>query len=293
MINTLKIKEIIPDKNQPRKYFQVEKMASLKDSIKKHGIISPLTVQKTSGGYLLIDGERRFRAAQEIGLMSVPVNIVAAKGDFDRLVEQFHIQEQHAEWTSTEKALAILDICDIAKKSLKEVCEMLSIDERQARSYTAFAKLQNKERFVNAQVSISNAEKINELKIFTKKLSEDVLGEPFTKAEEGKIEKILVEKLSNKEITDKSDYSRIKDSFRSNPKLVKEFMSGDYDISRQFIKSNAKGARAARNMIINFNYGVGNAGVFLADPSVKLTTVDIGILKRAQKAVNDVLKLVD
>ncbi len=289
----LKITEITPDKNQPRKYFGVEKMALLKDSIKRHGIITPLTVQKEGKGYLLIDGERRFRAASQLKLSEVPVNIIAPKDTLTRLVEQFHIQEQHESWSATEKATAVLDICNMTKKSLSDVCHMLSIDERTARYYTAFAKLQNKEVFADMNISIANAEKIHEINNFVQKQKEDVLKEPFTKAMRGQIEKILIQKIGDKEITGRRDYSRIKDVFRTNPKLIDAFLRGKFDIDQEYMTSKAKGARYARNMITSVAYVISNGTGFLTDMNVKLTASDISTLKRCKKVVDDVLKMVE
>lgn len=286
-------KDIIPDKNQPRKYFSVEKMVSLKDSIKKHGIITPLIVQKEGDKYLIIDGERRFRVATELGIKDVPVQIVVAKNDFNRMVEQFHIQEQHESWTATEKAMAIVEIAEVSKLPLKEVCNLLSIEERAFRYYKAFADLQspNKKLFLDYSLNVKNAEKIGEVKRFAKKITEDVLKQPFTKTSEGKIERILVEKIKNKEIREQGDYSRIKDSFRSNPKLINEFMTTSFDIDENFITSNAKGAKAIRNMITSTNYVVSNGRTFLKEKSVELTHEDVNALKNCVKVCEDVMSL--
>jgi ParB family chromosome partitioning protein len=67
------IEEIIPSKYQPRKGFDEGKLTELANSIKEKGIIEPLIVRKTDGGYELIVGERRWRAAQRAGLKEVPV----------------------------------------------------------------------------------------------------------------------------------------------------------------------------------------------------------------------------
>ncbi len=289
----LKLTQIVPDKNQPRKYFQVEKMASLKDSIRRNGIISPLIVQKEGDKYLLIDGERRYRSATELGLKEVPVQIVIPKNDFARLVEQFHIQEQHEEWTSVEKAQAILNIVEVSKKSLQEVCEMLSVDSKSLRMYIAFARLQHKERFFELQISISNAEKIQELKNFVRLIKEKTLNQAFTKNDESKLEKAIIEKIKDKEITGRRDYTRIKDSFRSQPKLIEKFLSGDFDIDAQFVKSNARGAYYARNMIQNLTYCIANAQGFLKEKSVTLTAGDVTLIKRGSRVLEDVLKLVE
>ena len=67
------IEEITPSRYQPRKGFDEEKLTELANSIKEKGIIEPLIVRKTDGGYELIVGERRWRAAQRAGIKEVPV----------------------------------------------------------------------------------------------------------------------------------------------------------------------------------------------------------------------------
>lgn len=73
---TLKISEIEPNKNQPRHEFDPEALRELADSIEQHGIIQPLVVRPLfDGGYEIVAGERRFRAARMAGLTEVPVVI--------------------------------------------------------------------------------------------------------------------------------------------------------------------------------------------------------------------------
>ncbi len=72
----LKLNEIEPNKNQPRKIFDDEALAELSASIEKHGVIQPLLVRPLTGGtYQLVAGERRWRAARMAGLTEVPVVI--------------------------------------------------------------------------------------------------------------------------------------------------------------------------------------------------------------------------
>jgi ParB family chromosome partitioning protein len=61
---------------QPRKTFDPEDLASLSASVRTHGILQPLVVRVKDGKYQLVAGERRLRAAQEAGLISVPVRVV-------------------------------------------------------------------------------------------------------------------------------------------------------------------------------------------------------------------------
>lgn len=71
----VKLSEVEPNREQPRKQFKEEKLAQLADSIRKHGIIQPLVVQKQERGYTIIAGERRWRAARMAGLREIPVVI--------------------------------------------------------------------------------------------------------------------------------------------------------------------------------------------------------------------------
>lgn len=73
---TLKIGEIEPNKEQPRKEFDNELLNQLAQSITKHGVIQPLTVREKDGVYQIVAGERRWRAAKMAGLSEVPVRIM-------------------------------------------------------------------------------------------------------------------------------------------------------------------------------------------------------------------------
>jgi ParB family chromosome partitioning protein len=75
-LNTLSINQIKPNKKQPRKYFDEEKIAMLAESIKEHGMIQPIIVQKDLEDYRIIAGERRWRAAKKANLKEVPVIIM-------------------------------------------------------------------------------------------------------------------------------------------------------------------------------------------------------------------------
>lgn len=73
--STLSIKEIQPNKGQPRKRFKAEELAELTDSIKQNGILQPLLVRRSGDHYEIVAGERRYQAARAAGLTEVPVVI--------------------------------------------------------------------------------------------------------------------------------------------------------------------------------------------------------------------------
>jgi ParB family chromosome partitioning protein len=76
-VATLPLRDIEPDKEQPRKDFAEEPLNELAASIAEHGVLQPITVRPcaTTGGYKIIAGERRWRAARLAGLTEIPVII--------------------------------------------------------------------------------------------------------------------------------------------------------------------------------------------------------------------------
>ena len=72
---TVRMAEIEPNRDQPRKNFSEESIAALADSIQQYGILQPILVRPNGGSYQIVAGERRWRAARMLGLDEVPVII--------------------------------------------------------------------------------------------------------------------------------------------------------------------------------------------------------------------------
>ena len=77
----LDIQDIEPDPAQARTIFEADRLRELSDSIREFGVLSPLLVRKCGGGFRLIAGERRLRAAAMAGLSHVPCIISSASGE--------------------------------------------------------------------------------------------------------------------------------------------------------------------------------------------------------------------
>lgn len=122
---TLKLTEIEPNKNQPRKDFDKEKINSLSISIKEHGLIQPLVVTKNSKGrYTIVAGERRWRAAKQAGLKEVPVII----NDYtDEEAAQIALIEnlQRENLNPVEEALGYKSLLDEYDMTQEEVSERI------------------------------------------------------------------------------------------------------------------------------------------------------------------------
>lgn len=109
---TLRISEIEPNKNQPRKDFDENALAQLADSIVKHGVIQPLLVRPmTNGGYQLVAGERRWRASKMAGLSEVPV-VVQEMTDTEAMEIGLIENLQREDLNPIEEALGYRELID-------------------------------------------------------------------------------------------------------------------------------------------------------------------------------------
>ena len=119
----LKIDRIVTNSNQPRKYFDNEKMSELKDSIKNSGLIQPITVRKISNGkYEIIAGERRYRACRELGMENIPViemNVGDARGYELSVLENIQ-RENLNPIEEAESYLMLMEVYGYTQEKLSE-----------------------------------------------------------------------------------------------------------------------------------------------------------------------------
>ena len=101
----LPVHRVEPNPDQPRQDFDEEELAALAESIRVHGVLQPLTVRETGGGYYqIIAGERRWRASRMAGLTDVPAIVIEAD---DRKAKELALIEnlQRQDLNSVEEAL--------------------------------------------------------------------------------------------------------------------------------------------------------------------------------------------
>ena len=120
---TLKIDRIIANSNQPRKYFDKDKMSELKESIKNSGLLQPITVRKISGGkYEIIAGERRYRACRELGMENIPaieINTGDARGYELSVLENIQ-RENLNPIEEAESYLMLMEVYGYTQEKLSE-----------------------------------------------------------------------------------------------------------------------------------------------------------------------------
>lgn len=112
------------NENQPRKRFDEKTLSELAQSIKTHGIIQPLVLNKNGNRYLIVSGERRFRAAKIAGLSSVPAVI---KNYTPREIKEIAIIEnlQREDLNPIESARAIKQLVDEYKLTQETVADKI------------------------------------------------------------------------------------------------------------------------------------------------------------------------
>jgi ParB family chromosome partitioning protein len=105
-IKQVLVQEIYPNADQPRQHFDDDALASLADSLKKYGVIQPLVVTPVKDRFILIAGERRWRAAQIAGLKEVPV-VVRTTKELERLEIAIVENVQRVDLSPLEQAVSI------------------------------------------------------------------------------------------------------------------------------------------------------------------------------------------
>ena len=141
-IYQIDIEKISPNPDQPRKYFNEEAQRELEESIKVHGILQPLILVKRDDGYIIVAGERRYRAAKAIGMATVPALV---KKIDDSLMREISLIEnlQREDLNPIEEAEAIDELIRLngytqeklaqrigkARSSVTNILRLLGLDD--------------------------------------------------------------------------------------------------------------------------------------------------------------------
>lgn len=142
---SIETSKIALNPNQPRKSFSDEGIIKLADSIRQFGIIQPLTVRKTTDGYELVAGERRLRAAKELGMSSVPCILSGAN---DQQSAELAIIENlmREDLTIFEEAEAIEVLIDTYGLTQEKIAAKLSVSQSYIANKLRLLRLSREER---------------------------------------------------------------------------------------------------------------------------------------------------
>lgn len=191
-IKTIPLVDIEPNKNQPRKTFDDEKLAALSSSIEEHGVVSPLLVTPTvNGTYRIVAGERRWRASKLAGLTEVPcivrdfeeqkvmelalvenlqredLNPIEEAEGYRRLMNTFALTQEEISKrvgksrSAVANALRLNNLCDEVKEMLK--------DERLTQGHArALLSLDAEKQFELAERIIENGLNVRQTEVLVK-----------------------------------------------------------------------------------------------------------------------------
>lgn len=192
------VNKITPGEKQPRKNFNVEALEELTASIKAHGVLQPLlVVEKSDGGYELVAGERRLRAAMAAGLPTVPA-IIKQFADQQKLEVALIENIQRANLNPIEEACAYQrlidefnltqqDVADKVGKSRPAVANMIRLLALPEAVQTALATGKINTGHARALLTLATADE--QLKMLS-----SMLGERITTSE---LEKTVAKKAAN------------------------------------------------------------------------------------------------
>ena len=228
LVIEMDVESLISNIFQPRKNFDKEKMEELKGSVKKHGIIQPIVVRKIANGYEMVAGERRLKAAKEIGLRKIPaiikninneksleialveniqredLNPVEQANAFKRLIDEFKLTQQElAEATGKSRALVTntIRLLKLNPEIQKNISEgkisfghaklLLSIEDEEVQKAVCDRIIANDLSVRETERLIKNIEKVQKKQFKVKNITIERFPEV-----EGKLRDILGTKIS-------------------------------------------------------------------------------------------------
>jgi ParB family chromosome partitioning protein len=219
LISSLEIKLIKNNSFQPRQHYNEAKLAELKQSIKEKGILQPILVRPANGVYEVVAGERRLRAARDLGLQQVPVviknvtdrealvlalveniqreelNAIEEAQGFKRLIEEFNFtQESVAESVGKDRSTIsnLLRLLKLPKEIQDYVAaDKISMGHARALLSVEGAHLQKK----MAEDIVAKSLSVRQVEAAVKKLLEGVPAHPTKAAPKDRDLQILEEEL--------------------------------------------------------------------------------------------------
>ena len=168
----VRISEVEPNREQPRKKFDDEKLEELSESIKTYGLLQPILVQKRDGYYEIIAGERRWRAALKAGLKEIPVII---RDYTEKEILELSLVEniQRENLNPIEEARAYKRLMDEFGLSQEEVAQRVSKSRSAVANSLRLLKLEEnvQKMVIDGQITMGHARALLPLEIPEEQLS--------------------------------------------------------------------------------------------------------------------------
>lgn len=234
----LKVSDIEPNREQPRKVFKQEALEELADSIKQHGIVQPLVVQKKDGYYEIIAGERRWRAAKLAKIKEVPVII---KDYSPQEIMEIALIEniQRQDLNPIEEAMAYKRLIDEYDLLQDEVAKKVSKSRSAVTNSMRLLKLPEKlqDMLVNEEISMGHARALLSI-------------------EDTEIQIKVAQEIADKKLSVRDTEKLVKSL--ANPKKIPEKITNvEEDVVYEKIQSRLEGITGSK---VKINRKSGNKG---------------------------------
>ena len=234
-ISEIPLQHIYANPDQPRHDFDQEALEELAQSIKEHGVISPITLRKNSANnYMIIAGERRYRASKMVGLETIPAYVRTAK---DEQVMEWALIEnvQREDLNAIEIALAYQKLMDDHQLTQEKMADRVGKKRATVANYLRLLKLP-------AEIQLGIKEKKIDMGH-----ARAILGSPSPEQQLAIYKKILVNGLSVRKVEELVNDS--KTVHKSTPKT-----DDKYDLQRLVLekKLGRKVKISAKQVTISF-----------------------------------------
>jgi len=243
----IKITDIEPNENQPRRVFDDESLADLSESIKEHGVVQPIIVRKVENGYQIIAGERRWKASRLAGKKTIPaivkdysnlevmeialienlqredLNAIEEAFGYKSLIEEYNLTQEEISKQIGKSRSAIANSLRLLllPQKIKDMITGGKISQGHARALLAIdnekKQLEIAEKIIDQQLNVRQIEKLAK----DTKQKEKVEAPPDKyKIEINQLEEDLKESLGTKvKIYHKNNKGRIEIEYYSNEDL--------------------------------------------------------------------------
>ncbi len=192
MRKTLRISEIEPDHSQPRKLFDERHIATLAESIREHGMIQPILVRPLArGGYQIVAGERRWRAARMLALKEIPV-IIQDLSDIEAAQIALIENLQREDLNPIEEAKAFQRLQEVFHMTQEEIAKHVGCSRSRVSNALRLLKLPEEvqEMLIQGELTTGHA------KVLLSFRDDEVMIKAARKAAEGSMSVRQLEKLA-------------------------------------------------------------------------------------------------
>lgn len=303
-LQEIEVSKIFANRANPRMHFPPEELDRLSESIAHHGILVPVVVTPENGKYVLLDGERRWRCARELGLKKIPAVISTMGTEEQNLVQMFNIHLVREAWQDMPTAWALEKvIAETGVQSDQELSELTGLSvERIKRLRHALELPKTYQRYIDTGKIPLNffwelkRNVIDPLARLRPKIWQDYGEKGVLKAFVGKrLNEVITDTVSLRkvrpiitfaadEVTDPNDTSvldkKIRDLLDDESMTVEEA----YEDTVQVVVEADKLERRTDNMVLSFQRLLGKA--HNADERKRIKTIGRSLMDRIKQLLS-------